>query len=208
MTKVDHAEFPLFGAVTPDLEGILEHWTERGTTCKKHGGTIHGDRCSPVPCGHGSWTGTAAGCAVRSGHGAKSPSTTFFGITSGQPNGVTVGHREGRKPGLNSFEAVSLAIRAGQLDPWTAEFLHYPHHQGDGRDAGPGIDDPRELEQRIPRPVLVTESSVLLDVFGSTRMPRFYRVLARAFDRIPGPAASVGSRTISVWGCHAAERSA
>lgn len=45
MTKADPAEFPLFRAATSDLEGILEHWTERGTTCRKHRGTIHGDRC-------------------------------------------------------------------------------------------------------------------------------------------------------------------
>lgn len=84
------------------------------------------------------------------GHGANSPSTTFFRTTSRQPNGVTVGHREGRKPGLNRFEAVSQAIRAGQLDPWTAEFLHYPRHQGDGRDAGPG--DRRSPRARAAEP--------------------------------------------------------
>lgn len=45
MVKVDPSEFPLFGALTPRLAGVLEHWTRRGTTCRTHGGTIYGDRC-------------------------------------------------------------------------------------------------------------------------------------------------------------------
>lgn len=52
MSGEDSPEFPLFEDLTPELEGILEHWNERGTTCATHGGTIYGDRCpecSTVP---------------------------------------------------------------------------------------------------------------------------------------------------------------
>lgn len=45
MNKAEGSDFPLFDALTPQLEELLEHWTERGTTCETHGGTIHGDRC-------------------------------------------------------------------------------------------------------------------------------------------------------------------
>lgn len=45
MNKAEGSEFPLFEALTPQLDEVLEHWTKRGTTCETHGGTIYGDRC-------------------------------------------------------------------------------------------------------------------------------------------------------------------
>ena len=50
--KVLEVENPLARAAAPHLEEVLEHWTIRGTTCERHGGTIHGDhcpRCNDIP---------------------------------------------------------------------------------------------------------------------------------------------------------------
>jgi hypothetical protein len=43
--EVLEVENPLARAAAPRLKEVLEHWTIRGTTCERHGGTIHGDRC-------------------------------------------------------------------------------------------------------------------------------------------------------------------
>jgi hypothetical protein len=43
--EVLEVENPLARAAAPHLKEVLEHWTIRGTTCERHGGTIHDDRC-------------------------------------------------------------------------------------------------------------------------------------------------------------------
>lgn len=45
MNRAEGSEYPLFQKLTPRLEDVLEYWTARGTTCKKHGGAIYGDHC-------------------------------------------------------------------------------------------------------------------------------------------------------------------
>ncbi|MDX6381998.1 MAG: hypothetical protein QOI57_3022 [Rubrobacteraceae bacterium] len=45
MNRAEGSEYPLFQKLTPRLEDVLEYWTARGTTFKKHGGAIYGDHC-------------------------------------------------------------------------------------------------------------------------------------------------------------------